>query len=39
VTPWWSLSAFALISVAPLACVAVIVERYMSRGTMSGAIR
>lgn len=39
VTPWWSLSAFALISVTPLACVAFVVERIMSRGNMSGAIR
>jgi len=39
VTPWWSLSAFALISVTPLALVAIVVERFMSRGTLSGAIR
>lgn len=39
VTPWWSLSAFALISVTPLAVVAIIVERYMSRGSLAGAIR
>ncbi len=39
VTPWWSLSAFALISVTPLALVAILVERFMSRGSLSGAIR
>lgn len=39
VTPWWSLSAFALLSVTPLALVAIVVERFMSRGSLSGAIR
>jgi multiple sugar transport system permease protein len=39
VTPWWSLSAAALISVAPLITVAFLVERYLSRGTLAGAVR
>lgn len=39
VTPWWSLSAAALISVAPLVLVALLVERFLSRGTLAGAIR
>lgn len=39
VTPWWSLSAFALISVTPLALVAIVVERFMSRGSLAGAFR
>ena len=39
VTPWWSLSAFALISVTPLALIAVAVERFMSRGSLAGAFR
>lgn len=39
VTPWWTLSASALISVAPLVIIAVIVERYLSRGHLAGAIR
>ena len=39
VTPWWSLSAFALISVTPLALIAIVAERFMSRGSLSGAIR
>lgn len=39
VTPWWSLSAFALISVTPLALVAILVERFMSRGSLAGAFR
>lgn len=39
VTPWWSLSAFALISVTPLAVIAVLVERFLSKGSLSGAFR
>lgn len=39
VTPWWSLSAFALISIAPLIVIAFIVEKFMSKGSLSGAIR
>lgn len=39
VTPWWSLSASALVSVAPLIVIAVVVERLLSRGTLAGAIR
>lgn len=39
VTPWWSLSASALVSVAPLLVIAVVVERLLSRGTLAGAIR
>ena len=39
ITPWWSLSAAALVSVAPLIVVAFIVERYLSKGNLSGAIK
>lgn len=39
VTPWWTLSAAALISVAPLIVVAVLVEKHLSRGNLAGAIR
>lgn len=39
VTPWWSLSASALISVAPLLLIAFVVERFLSHGTLAGAIR
>lgn len=39
VTPWWSLSASALVSVAPLVIIAFVVERYLSSGNMAGAIR
>ena len=39
VTPWWSLSALALVSVAPLIVVAFIVERYLSKGNLSGALK
>ena len=37
VTPWWSLSAASLISVAPLIVVAFLVERYLDKGTIAGA--
>ena len=39
ITPWWSLSAAALVSVAPLVVVAFIVERYLSKGNLSGALK
>jgi len=39
ITPWWSFSASALISVAPLIIVAFIVERYLSKGNLSGALK
>lgn len=39
VTPWWSLSASALVSVAPLVVIAFIVERFLSSGNLAGAIR
>tara|TARA_E500000081_G_scaffold136319_1_gene150053 strand:- start:2452 stop:3249 length:798 start_codon:yes stop_codon:yes gene_type:complete len=39
ITPWWSLSASALISVAPLIMVAFIVERFLSKGNLSGALK
>jgi len=39
VTPWWSLSASALVSVAPLVVLAFIVEKYLSRGNLAGAIK
>ncbi len=39
VTPWWSLSASALVSVAPLILIAIVVERLLSRGTLAGAVR
>ena len=39
VTPWWSLSASALVSVAPLIVVAFIVERYLSKGNLAGALK
>ncbi|OGB24438.1 MAG: ABC transporter permease [Burkholderiales bacterium RIFCSPLOWO2_02_FULL_57_36] len=39
VTPWWSLSAAALISVAPLIVVAFVLERFLSRGNLAGAIK
>ena len=39
ITPWWSLSAAALVCVAPLIVVAFIVERYLSKGNLSGALK
>lgn len=39
ITPWWSLSAAALISVAPLIVVAFLVEKFLSKGNLSGAIK
>lgn len=39
ITPWWSLSAAALVSVAPLLLVAFIVERFLSKGNLSGALK
>ena len=39
IKPWWSLSAAALVSVAPLIVVAFIVERYLSKGNLSGALK
>ena len=39
ITPWWSLSAAALVSVAPLIVVAFIVVRYLSKGNLSGALK
>ena len=39
ITPRWSLSAAALVSVAPLIVVAFIVERYLSKGNLSGALK
>ena len=39
ITPWWCLSASALVSVAPLIVVAFIVERYLSKGNLSGALK
>ena len=39
ITPWWRLSASALVSVAPLIVVAFIVERYLSKGNLSGALK
>ena len=39
ITPWWSLSAAALISIAPLIVVAFVVERFLSKGNLSGALK
>lgn len=39
VTPWWALSASALVSIAPLVLLAFLVERFLSRGGLAGAVR
>lgn len=39
IPPWWTLSAAALFGVAPLIILALWVERYLSKGNLSGAVR
>ncbi|MFF3324007.1 carbohydrate ABC transporter permease [Streptomyces sp. NPDC002889] len=39
IPPWWTLSAAALFGVAPLILLALWVERYLSKGNLSGAVR
>ncbi len=39
VTPWWTLSASALVSVGPLVVLAFVVEKYLSSGNLGGAIK
>lgn len=39
IPPWWTLSAAALFGMAPLILLAVLVERYLSKGSLSGAVR
>jgi multiple sugar transport system permease protein len=39
IPPWWTLSAAALFGVAPLVLLALLVERYLSKGNLSGAVR
>lgn len=39
VSPWWTLSASALISVGPLVVLAFVVEKYLSSGNLGGAIK
>lgn len=39
VPPWWTLSAAALFGVAPLILLALWVERLLSKGNLSGAVR
>ncbi|WP_256098526.1 carbohydrate ABC transporter permease [Streptomyces agglomeratus] len=39
IPPWWTLSAAALFGVAPLILLALRVERYLSKGNLSGAVR
>lgn len=39
IPPWWTLSAASLFGVAPLLLMAVLVERYLSRGGLAGAVR
>lgn len=39
IPPWWTLSAASLFGVAPLVLLALLVERYLSRGNLSGAVR
>ena len=39
IPPWWTLSAAALFGMAPLILLAVAVERYLSKGSLAGAVR
>ena len=39
IPPWWTLSAAALFGMSPLILLAVLVERYLSKGSLSGAVR
>ncbi len=39
VTPWWALSAAAIVSVSPLIVLAFVVERFLSRGGLARAVR
>lgn len=39
IPPWWTLSAAALFGVTPLVLLALRVERYLSKGNLSGAVR
>ncbi|WP_205315120.1 carbohydrate ABC transporter permease [Nonomuraea lactucae] len=39
IPPWWTLSAAALFGISPLVLLAIWVERYLSKGNLSGAIR
>ena len=36
---WWYLSALSLMAVAPMIVVALLVERYITRGLVVGAIK
>ena len=37
--PWWSLSASSLISVVPLIALAIVLERYLMRTSLAGAVK
>lgn len=39
VTPYWTLSAAALFAILPLIAFAFVMERFLSRGSLSGAVR
>lgn len=39
IPPWWTLSAAALFGIIPLVGLAILVERYLSKGSLSGAVR
>lgn len=39
IPPWWTLSAASLFGIAPLVLLAVWVERFLSKGNLSGAVR
>lgn len=39
VTPYWTLSAAAIFAILPLIAFAFVMERFLSRGSLSGAVR
>lgn len=37
--PWWEISAASLLSILPIAILALVIERYMIKGTLMGSFR
>lgn len=37
--PWWEISAASLLSILPVAVLAIVIERYMIKGTLMGSFR
>jgi multiple sugar transport system permease protein len=39
ITPYWTLSAAAIFAILPLVAFAFVMERFLSKGSLSGAVR